>query len=188
MQISDCGFEEGQMKSRLRLIIVAMILAVSFAGSAPGAQGQKPRRPSRAIICGNPKIACKTTVSFEANDLPFHVPQNAVIIDTELFYAVILKSLTAAEDDCKVFVPETERLAAQALFPDHKVFTSRCADPGEENAGMLYYTNVDGKYRIMAVYAGSTAAQANRFLTDVKAMGQFPGAYLKRMRAGFNGT
>jgi len=74
------------------------------------------------------------------------------------------------------------------LFPDHKVFTSRCADPGEENSGMLYYTNVDGKYRIMAVYAGATAARANRFLADVKASGQFTGAYIKRMRAGFNGT
>jgi hypothetical protein len=188
MQFAECGFAEELMKSRLKLILVALIAGVGFALIPPAAQAQTSRRPTRAIICGNPKLACKTTVSFEANDLPFHVPQNAVIIDTELFYAVILKSLTAAEDDCKVFVPETERLAAQGLFPDHKVFTSRCADPGEESAGMLYYTNVDGKYRVMAVYAGATAAQANRFLAAVKATGQFPGAYIKRMRAGFNGT
>ncbi len=128
-------------------------------------------------------MACKTTATFNPNDLPFRVPQNSVIFDTELFYAVVLKSMTAREDDCDTFVPETERLQTQLLFPDRKVFASRCVDI--EN---LFYTNVDPKYRIMAVYGGTTLPEAKRVLETIKATGKFPGAYIRRMRTGFNGT
>lgn len=127
--------------------------------------------------------ACKTTATFQPNDLPFRIPKNSVIFDTELFYAVILKSIPGDEGDCNVFIPESERLAAQLLFPDHKVFASRCADI--EN---LFYTNVDPKFRIMAVYGGTTPAESKLMLAAVKATGKFPGAYLRRMRTGFNGT
>jgi hypothetical protein len=115
--------------------------------------------------------------------LPFRVPTNSVIFDTELFYAIILKSVPAPEDDCNTFVPETERLEAQTLFPDRKVFASRCVEPGE-----LFYTNVDSKHKIMAVYAGTTLAEAKLALAAVKSSGKFPGAYMRRMRTGFNGT
>jgi hypothetical protein len=40
----------------------------------------------------------------------------------------------------------------------------------------------------MAVYAGRTRAQANAMLEKVKATGKYPGANLRQMRAGFNGT
>ena len=41
----------------------------------------------------------------------------------------------------------------------------------------------------MAVYAGTTLAQAKRFLNAVKATtGKFPGANIRPMRTGFNGT
>jgi endonuclease V-like protein UPF0215 family len=53
---------------------------------------------------------------------------------------------------------------------------------------MLFYTNVDPKFRIMAVYGGATLAEAKRVLEAVKATGKFPGAYMRRMRTGFNGT
>jgi hypothetical protein len=115
--------------------------------------------------------------------LQFRVPANSVIFDTELFYAIILKSVPASEDDCNVFVPETERLEAQSLFPDRKVFASRCVEPGE-----LFYTNVGSKHRMMAVYAGTTLAESKRVLDAVNATGKFPGAYIRRMRTGFNGT
>ena len=134
-------------------------------------------------ICGNPSKPCKTSATFQPNDLPFRVPENAVIYDTELFYAIILKSVGKSADDCDVFVPESERLAAQSLFPDHKVFTSRCPD-----VETLFYTNVSSKHRIMAVYAGATLAEANSLLSAVKATGKFPGANIRRMRTGFNGT
>jgi len=87
------------------------------------------------------------------------------------------------DGDCETFVSEAERLQTQTLFPDRKVFTSRCTDPGN-----LFYSPISDAHRIMAVYAGITAAEANRTLQTVKASGKFPDAYLRRMRTGFNGT
>ena len=158
------------------------LLLATVVGVASVASAQRRGRP-RGSICGNPTVACKTVATFHPNDLPFRVPENSVIFDTELFYAVVLKSVAAKEDDCDTFVPESERLATQAIFPQRKVFASRCVDV--EN---LFYTNVDPKFRIMAVYAGTTPAEAKRALEAVKATGKFPGAYLRRMRTGFNGT
>ena len=160
---------------------IALLLLLT---SAVAAQSHtKARRAWAAAICGNPRIACKTSVTFGAHDLPFRVPANAVIWDTDPFYAVILKSMPADDASCDLFIPETERLAAQALFPDHKVFSSRCVEPGE-----LFYTNVGDNQRMMAVFAGPTLAEAKRVLAKVKATGKFPGANIRRMRTGFNGT
>ena len=156
---------------------------VCMAMSASGAGQSHVKTRARASICGNPQVSCKTSVTFEPHDLQFRVPKNSVIFDTELFYAVILKSITVADYDCEKFVPETERLAAQALFPDLKVFSSRCTE-----AGSLFYTTIDDKHRIMAVYGGTTPAESKRVLAAVKATGKFPGAYVRRMRTGFNGT
>jgi hypothetical protein len=143
------------------------------------------RRPvvKHLAVCGNPTLSCQSAVTFEPNDLPFRMPANAVIYDTELFYAVILKSINSADDNCDVFVPEDERLAAQALFPGQKVFSSRREEPGR-----LSYSNTSPRARFMAVYAGMTLTDANRMLAAVKATGKFPGANLRRMRAAMNGT
>jgi hypothetical protein len=162
----------------------AFILVFTGLGAWHSVAGQSHvKTRARGSICGNPMVTCKTSVTFEPHDLQFRVPKNSVIFDTELFYAVILKSITVADYNCEKFVPETERLAAQALFPDHKVFSSRCTD-----AGTLFYTTIDDKYRIMAVYAGTTLAESKRVLAAVKATGKFSGAYVRRMRTGFNGT
>ncbi len=170
---------------KLKLVVVAIVgLAFVSAGLMDAdAQSRTPRKRPRGSICGNPKMACKTVATFHDNDLPFRVPENSVIFDTELFYAVIVKSVAAKEEDCDTFVPEADRLATQALFPERKVFASRCVDI--EN---LFYTNVDPKFRFMAVYAGTSLAEAKRTLDAVKATGKFPSAYLRRMRTGFNGT
>jgi len=165
-------------------LVVAAFLAPSLAG-------QRRRATTHATICDNPKVACKTTAEFQPNDLPFRVPKNAVIVDTVPFYAIILKSMPVSNDNCDVFIPERDRLTAQALFPDHKVFSSRCTDP--EN---LFYLDLSSRqirnlsetHRIMAVFAGTTLAEANRMLAAVKATGKFPGANIRRMRTGFNGT
>ena len=163
--------------------ILGLVIAVVVSYYPASTLGQKRRPARRASICGNPQLACKTSVTFEPYQIQFRVPKNAVIFDTELFYAIVLKTVSAGLDDCDVFVPEGERQAAQALFPDHKVFTSRCFEPGD-----LFYTNIGEKHRIMAVYAGASPAEAKRFLKTVKATGKFPGAYIRRMRTGFNGT
>ncbi len=175
-----------------RVIVVAGFAAIMAIGfCAESAAGQRRHSTTHASICGNPKVPCQTSVTFPPNDLPFRVPKKAVIVDTQPFYAIILKNMAGENAGCDVFIPESERLAAQKLFPDHKVFSSRCDDP--EN---LFYldlkppktTNISVDHRIMAVYAGTTLAEANRMLAAVKATGKFPGAKLRRMRTGFNGT
>ena len=179
------------MKS-MRSVAFSVALLFLLSSAVVAQSHAKVKRASAAAICGNPKVACKTSVTFHPNDLPFQVPKNAVILDTELFYAIILKSVSIPGDSCDVFIPESERLAAQALFPDHKVFTSRCIDP--ENLFYLDETvktrikNMSETHRIMAVYAGTTLADAKRFLEIVKATGKFPGANIRRIRTGFNGT
>ena len=164
-------------------LAVGLMSASVLSSAAAGQSHAVGRRAPKGSICGNPTASCKTSVTFQPYDLSFRVPARAVIFDTELFYGIILKSVPAAEDDCSAFVPEPERLGAQSLFSDRKVFTSRCVEPGE-----LFYTNVNSKHRIMAVYAGTTLAEAKRTLGAVKATGKFPGAYMRRMRTGFNGT
>jgi hypothetical protein len=160
------------------------LIAVSATVDATADQSRGARqRPKRGSICGNPMVACKTSATFQPNDLPFRVPANSVIFDTELFYAIILKSVATREDDCDVFIPERERLQTQALFPDRKVFSSRCADI--EN---LFYTNVSPNIRVMAVYAGTNLPEARKVLQLVKATGKFPRATVRQMRTGFNGT
>lgn len=175
-----------------RLFLVALLLVTLCAASSDfGVVGlaAAQRRPARgrvgrSRICHDPTVACKTSTEFPANDLPFELPPRAVIWETQEFYAVILKSVRAREEtDCETFVSEDERVAAQALFPRRKVFTSRCDEPVS-----VYYTNTAPTQRFMAVYAGATRAEAERTLAAVRTTGKFPGANLRRLRAGFNGT
>jgi len=165
----------------LSIAFVITAIATSWFGSRTFAQKRGPGQ--HLSVCGNPKLTCKTSATFEPNDLPFRMPKNAVIYDTELFYAIVLKTVGASEQDCDVFVPESERTETQRLFPDRKVFASRCPEPGN-----LSYSNTSSKHRFMAVYAGSTLAEANRMFAVVKATGKFPGANIRRMRSSFNGT
>jgi hypothetical protein len=174
---------------RLILLCGMMSCALVCAGRpeafnesrALAAQKRQPRKV--ATICGNPKVACETTFNFRPQDLPFRLPKTAVIYDTEPFYAIILKSVRVDNNCDTAFVPETERLQAQALFPEHKVFASRCPESLE-----VFYTNVSPNQNFMAVYAGRTRREAARVMAAVKATGQFPGANLRRLRAGINGT
>ena len=171
---------------RRKLCGVALAAAVLFASSSAASGLRQPRRGRRARpapVCFDPTLPCKSAATFGPHDLPFRLPASAVIWESEEFYAVVLKSVRAAGGDCEKFVAEAERLEAQQLFPRRKVFSSRCAEPGN-----LYYTNTAEGQQFMAVYAGATRAEAARTLAAVKASGKFPGAYLRRMRAGFNGT
>jgi hypothetical protein len=166
-------------------VLCAFMLATLACGAYAGGVGaQRRRRPPRpAALCPDPTVRCRTSMEFEPHQLPFVVPPSGVIFETEKFYAVILKSARDTSQDCSTFVPEAERVEAQALFPRHKVFASRCADPTE-----LYYEGVNPDVMFMAVYAGRTRAEAQAMLAKVKATGRFPGAYLRRTSTGFNGT
>jgi hypothetical protein len=153
--------------------VVVCALSFSMSGQAQARRGQ---------ICGDPTMRCPTQPDFQPNDLPFRIPKNAVIWESETFYAIILQSVNA-KNNCDAHVSESVRLEAQSLFPNNKVFADRCGEPGN-----LYYTNTNSDYRFMAVYAGRTRAEAARMLARVKATGKYPSANLRQMRAGFNGT
>jgi len=180
-----------KLKIFKKLIMLGVLSFLALAEIVAAQSHALRQRGRNASICSNPKIACKTGVTFQPNDLPFRVPKEAVIMDTVPFYAIILKSVDVPDDSCEVFIPESDRLAAQALFPEHKVFSSRCAEPDN-----LFYldlskrkvANVSETHRIMAVYAGQSLVEAKRFLETVKATGKFPDANLGRLRTGFNGT
>lgn len=175
------------MRSKLvRHVALGALLALTAPALPAGAsiKGQKKRTATRHLaVCGDPNVTCPSAIKFQPFDLPFRFPESAVIYDTELFYAIILRSVPSPADNCDNFVPEPERLAAQMLFPNNKVFTSRCAEPGQ-----VSYSNTSSKAQFMAVYAGPTQADANRMLAKVNASGKFPGANIRRMRAVINGT
>ena len=180
------------MEMRRRLAVscaLSVSLACACVAAGVSAQRRKPRgasaRKQYGKLCPDPTAACPTgEMTFDPYELPFRLPKNAVIFESEEFYAVILKSVRVpSDDDCEKFVSESDRLAAQKLLPHRKVFTSRCAEPGR-----VYYTNTAPGQRMMAVYAGATRAEAERTLAEVRATGKFPGANLRRMRAAFNGT
>jgi hypothetical protein len=178
----------GKMKRVIALCVVMICALVSAGAPEVDAHGgalaaQKHQNRKNAAICGNPKVTCETSFNFRPHDLPFRIPKDAVIYDSEPFYAIILKSVRVINNNYDTFVPEAERLQAQALFPDHKVFTSRSPDSLE-----VYYTNVAPNQNFMAVYAGRTRAEAGRMLAAVKATGKYPGANIRRMGAGINGT
>lgn len=173
------------MKLQLLRGALIGIIALSIPGLSTGssASAQRTKRPQAGTVCGDPTVACKTSVTFDANDLPFRVPATGAIWESQQFYAVILSSVGVRDGNCEVFISEGDRLAAQALFPKSKVFTSRC-----ETGGGLFYTSVAPDTLFMAVYAGTTKAQADKMLAIVKGTGRFPGANIRRMKAGFNGT
>ena len=166
---------------RRLLFVLAGVVVLASVINTPAQTRRKPAK--RPPVCGNPNVTCGGETTFQPYELPFRVPKNAVIFDTDLFYAVILRSAQSTKESCDNFIPEPERLAAQALFTNNKVFTSRCVDAGE-----VSYTNTNPKAQFMAVYAGMTMADANAMLAKVKATGKFPGANIRRMRAGINGT
>jgi hypothetical protein len=173
------------MRLRSIHVTLAVVVAVLMLSTLNAdTLAQKRRTPVKHLaVCGDPNVTCTSEATFEPYDLPFRMPANVVIYDTELFYAIVLRSVSIPRDSCDNFIPEPERLTAQILFPKNKVFTSRCAEPGR-----LSYSNTSSKANFMAVYAGRTLADANRMLKTVKATGKFPGANLRRMRAVMNGT
>ena len=160
---------------------LAVIAIVLMCGALVAQTRRKPAK--HPAVCGDPNVTCGTEFPFQPYDLRFRIPRKAVIYDTDLFYAVILRSAPSPAESCDNFIPEPERLAAQMLFTKNKVFTSRCVEPGQ-----VSYTNTSSKSQFMAVYAGMTMAEANAMLAKVKATGKFPGANIRRMRAVVNGT
>lgn len=126
-----------------------------------------------------PNPASRCSDGFKRHELCFETPKDGVAraeYFSEPFYAVILKT---AE---RCTISEAERLQAQELFPQNKVFSMRfyCDENIEEN---ISYTNVNDKFGFLAVYAGRTLNEANARLAEVKTTVRFPGANIRKMQA-----
>lgn len=132
-------------------------------------------------VCHHPNIKCTTSHKFEPHQLPFKINEALVFGKTyrsQPFYAVILKSVKAdGNSDCPA-ISESERLAAQLIWPTRKVFASRYSCPEE----LVLYLNTDQSFNFLAVYAGRTMSEARQVLKRARATGNFSQAYLKRMR------
>src|SRR5580765_6511833 len=154
------------IREKLRRILAIVIGGAIILGvlSATAAAQRKPVKHS--AVCGNPNVTCTSAITFEPYDLPFRLPQNAVIYDSELFYVIILRSVPSPAENCDNYIPEPDRMAAQMLFVNNKVFTSRCVEPGR-----VSYSNTNPHSQFMAVYAGLSLAEANQMLAKVKATG-----------------
>jgi hypothetical protein len=169
------------MRTPQRLtVILSSFLWLSFSAHAD--------IQTKGEVCPDPIKSCPATAyEFQANELPYHLPAQLTWQTAHYsapFYAVILRSVKAVEmqnaesgdEVCKGFVEEAERLAIQAKFPAHKVFTSRngCAP-------MVSYHGVNSHYNFIAVYAGKTKAEAASIVEQAKQAG-FKDASLRKMQ------
>lgn len=169
-----------------KILICLAVFSVCLA-FAPNGHAQK-RKPKVVLgkVCGNPNIKCKSgDYIFGKHELPFEVPsRNVVIYESEPFYAIVLKSYKTKDyTNCENAISERDRLEIQDMFPNNKVFALNCLEPGS-----LYYTNVAVDVNFIAVYAGKTLAEANKFLKTVQSTGKFKGIKVRKMQSGINGT
>lgn len=169
------------------LAISVAVLILSFVFSSEAAAQRKSSKPKAGAICGNLKVKCQTgDMTFQPHEIPFETPRgNRVIAESELFYAIVLRSVKLKNDysDCETAISETERLKIQESFADNKVFAQKCLE-----AGSLYYTGFAGNTSFIAVYAGKTLAEANKFLKVVQTNGKHKGAFVRKTQAQINGT
>jgi hypothetical protein len=164
---------------------VAYLLAFLFCTAFLFSSNVAAQRKVVGKVCGDPTATCSTRESFQAFELPFEYGKGMAISQSQLFYAVILKSvrLNADQSNCDKAIPESDRIDTQALFPHNMVFVMRCWESGQAS-----YSNVADGVSFMGMYAGQTQAQANAFLVKVKATGKFNAATVRRMRVLINGT
>lgn len=169
-----------------RNLVILAILAICFAFSFEINAQRKPSKAKLWKICGNPKIKCRTgDMTFQPYEIPFESPRgNQVIVESEAFYAVILRSVKLKNyENCENAISEKERLEVQNLFPNNKVFALKCLD-----AGSIYYTNTTDNTSFIAVYAGKTLTEANNFLKTVRANAKYKSTNIRKMQAQINGT
>jgi hypothetical protein len=143
------------------------------------------KRTRKGKICGDPTVACKGAENFQPHDLIFDTGKNFVIVESEPFYGIVLKSVKLPDfGDCeKPSFKEDERKEIQILFEHNKVFTQNCIESGTN-----YYPGVADKTAFIAVYAGRTLEQANAFLKTVQALNKYPGIRVRKMSIAVNGT
>ena len=161
---------------------IIVLLGITVLGMS-SASAQRKTRQGR--VCGDPTVKCKGADDFQAFDLPFDTGKSFVMVDSEHFYGIVLRSKKMSDwGDCAnpVF-GEKERLQIQELFPHNKVFSLNCVETGTN-----YYSGVADQVAFIGVYAGRTLTEANAFLRTVQATSKFPGVRVRRMQISINGT
>jgi hypothetical protein len=120
---------------------------------------------------------------FAPHDLPFLTARAELGTGTkhesDEFYAVMVESVKAASTMNRkgcAFISESKRLAAQKLFPDNKVFSSRNVCVGT----VVLYANVNNDSNFVAIYGGQTEAEAKSILQ--KARRRYPTANVRKMK------
>ena len=162
------------MKPSLLWAATSMVLLFGVAAA------QRPVRTGK--VCGNPSLPCKNRSNFQPYELPFDTGRNYAIADSEFFYAAIVESRKIKPDEeCDRVFTEQRRQEVQKMFPNNKVFALKCFEPG-----LNYYTNVADDVGFLGIYAGLTKVESTAFLKTIQS--KFPGAVLRRMQAGINGT
>lgn len=160
----------------MKRVIKFWMLAAFVLAAATAAQAQS------GVICGFPRN-CVPAYKFKPYELPFSTGRQAKFkagdhVESDYFYAVVLgviKTADTSEGD-DFFFNETKRLAAQKLFPDNKVFASRCCG----NGGAVSYEGLSDTYNFLAVHGGENEEDATRLLSIARR--KYPSAEIKRMR------
>jgi hypothetical protein len=160
----------------LNVILAIGLLAILLAPA------DAQRRSRTGKVCGNPNLPCKSRNSFEVYELPFETGRNVAVMNSEMFYAAMLESRKIKPtENCENAFSEQRRRDVQKMFPTNKVFVLKCFEPG-----LNYYTNVANDVGFLGIFAGRTKSESAAFLKTVQS--KFPGATLRRMQAGINGT
>ena len=168
-----------------RILLAAAALCAALAHAQPKDESAEDEAAQQAVakkvvtqgeVCPDPARPCLEVERFKPNELSFRIAKK---FDFDRgqdrsapYYAAILKSGALCA------IPDAERAAIQAQFPQRKVFVHQhfCQDFGDK----VTYTNVNRKAGFVAVYAGKTEAEAKAFLAEAKA--RYPDANLRRMQ------
>jgi len=136
-------------------------------------------------VCGDPTATCKDLDKFQPADLPFDLGKYVTFYESAPFYGIVLKSVKLPDfGDCNSpSFKESERLEIQGLFEHNKVFMLNCVESASN-----YYVGVAEKTAFIAVYAGRTLTEANKFLKTVRAINKYSDVRVRKMRVAINGT
>ena len=166
----------------MKILLLSCVAVAFLFVSDSFAQKSTPIR-----VCGDPSAACAKRAAFKDEDLPFEFTMGSVVAESAPFYIVVVKSAKLPEDaDCEKTPSDFNREDLQYSFQRNKVFIARGCYSIINN----YYTKLGNNVIALAIYAGSTKAQADAFLKKVKTTEyqDMSGAYLLRTTTGFNGT
>lgn len=174
--------QKGREKLMKALILLISLIFIFTVGTVAA-----QKRTPLVKVCGDPAAACAKRAMFNDDDIPFTYTEGTPVAETAPFYAVIVRSAKLTpEQECEKTPEDLSRLSFQYLFPNNKVFVARGCYSIENN----FYTGVGENVIALAVYAGTTKAEADKVLKKVKALEFFntEDAYLLRITTGFNGT